>query len=125
MFMFHHSKGQSSMEMLLVTVAVISISIYILGNYLDLNDSTFAIAMLKADSVQKLNDLNSYYVIRKIDFVQAPVMGSSRFDGNFNIITAPATLGYIDLSDAGNRIKDRTKINPIIFVNNNKVYPYP
>jgi len=118
MSMFH-DRGQSSMEMLLVTVAVISISIYILGNYLDLNDSTFAIAMLKADSVQKLNDLNSYYVIRKIDFVQATAN-----DGNFNIITAPNTLVYLDLGNAGDKIKTRTKItNPIIFVNNNKVYP--
>lgn len=93
--LFPTSKGQTSFEMLLVVALVISIGIFILGNYFELDDSTMALAILKTRTVEKLAEEDSLYVIKKIDYVE---QASNKID--LNISTFPPDLdSYPDDED--------------------------
>ncbi len=104
------NKGQTSFEMLLVAVLSIGIAIFVLGSYIEFGDATTALTIMKAEVLEKLQDKEEVYVIQKIDFSEA---------GNtitFNITTKPSDIvaGDLDLSEAVNRIKKRTKYDSVI-----------
>lgn len=101
-------KAQTSFEMLLVLAVVISISIFILGNYFEVHETTYALAVMKVGITSKLNDLNKFYVLRKIDFTQPSL---SRID--FNITTYPTDLKDLNVEETIQDINAHTKFSTI------------
>ena len=108
-------KGQSSFEVLMVTLAVIVTSTFILGGFFDLGDQTFALAILKADIMEQLDQNNDFYVLKKIYYEQ-----ESTNKIVFDVIVVDDTINQhpicrMDLNSSANKIINQTKI---------KVCPY-
>ncbi len=102
-------KGQSSFEVLMVTLAVIVTSTFILGGFFDLGDQTFALAMLKANIMEELDQNNNFYVLKKIYYEQA-----DEHTIVFDVIIVDDTIQqnpicWMDLNSSANKIINQTK----------------
>jgi len=110
-------KGQSSFEVIMVTLTVVAISTFILGNFFQLNDQTMALAILKADVMEQLDKNQDFYVLKKIYYAQD---SDKEIDFQLVIVddsTDPKGMCYMDLNSAANRILNNTKYNDVeIFV---------
>lgn len=121
-------KGQSSFETLMVTLAVIVTSTFILGGFFDLGDQTFALAILKADIIQQIDQNQDFYVLKKIYYEQE---SSNKIV--FDVIVVDDTINQnpicrMDLNSSANKIINQTKYNDLtIFVacNPTKIQVYP
>jgi len=121
-------KGQSSFETLMVTLAVIVTTTFVLGGFFDLGDQTFALAMLKANIIEELDHNNSFYVLKKIYYEQ-----SDNHTIVFDVIAVDDTIQqnpicFMDLNSAANRIINQTKYTDVtIYVacepSKTRVYP--
>lgn len=122
------NKGQSSFEVLMVTLTVIVTSTFILGGFFDLGDQTFALAILKANVMEQLDQNQGFFVLKKIYYEQ-----SSANKIVFDVIVVDDTINqnpicWMDLNSAANRITNQTKYNDLtIFVacEPSKVQVYP
>lgn len=122
------NKGQSSFEVLMVTLAVIVTSTFILGGFFDLGDQTFALAILKADIMEQLDQNHDFYVLKKIYYEQ-----ESTNKIVFDVIVVDDTINQhpicrMDLNSSANKIINQTKYNDLtIFVacSPTKVQVYP
>ena len=122
------NKGQSSFEVLMVTLVVIVTSTFILGGFFDLGDQSFALAMLKSNVMEQLDQNNDFYVLKKIYYEQ-----SDDHTIVFDVIVVDDSIQqnpicYMNLNSAANRIINQTKYSDLtIFVacNPAKVQVYP
>ena len=98
------SRGQASVELLLVALIVLAGSIAIASYYTNINDSVTATALLKVEVVENAGKLD-YFVY--IDKVKSSVSGSTI---DFNLSAEPATnvtCGKLGLTESGEgSIKD-------------------
>ncbi|MFA4907193.1 MAG: hypothetical protein WC602_02900 [archaeon] len=89
-------KGQSSFELILVTAVVIFVAIGVLTIAAKENNITTALAIVKAQAINKLNEAPRNYLITKIDY---------KDNGTaicFNIITNRPVMETISFSDTVN-----------------------
>ena len=122
------NKGQSSFEVLMVTLTVIVTSLFILGGFFDLGDQTFALAILKADIMEQIDQNNDFYVLKKIYYEQ-----ESANKIVFDVIVVDDTINQnpicrMDLNSAANRIINQTKYTDLtIYVacDPTKIQVYP
>ena len=63
-------RGQASFEMILVTAVIFILIIIILNNYVEVQDSTVAVSILKARTLEKLGAEDGFYYIEKIDSLE-------------------------------------------------------
>lgn len=82
-------RGQSSLELLLVAAAVISITVGVLAIATKENSTTTALSIVKAQAISKLNEVPGNYLITRIDYKES---GSAIC---FNIITNKAVTETI------------------------------
>lgn len=117
-------KGQSSFEIIMVTLIVIVTSSFILGGFFDLGDQTFALAILKANVMEQLDQNTEFLVLKKIYYVQ-----TNETTIEFDVIVVDDTINQnpayrMDLNSAANRIINGTKFsNLTIKMSGNQVYP--
>ncbi len=118
------NKGQSSFEVIMVTLIVIVTATFILGTFFDLGDQTFALASIKANVMEELDKNESFYVLKKIYYEQA---NTNTIE--FDIIVVDDTIQqnpayYFDLNSSAQRIINYTKFkNLTIKMSGNQVYP--
>jgi len=116
-------KGQSSFEVIMVTLTVVAISTFILGNFFQLSDQTMALAILKADVIEQLDKNQEFYVLKKINYAQ-----DTDKEIDFELIIVDDTINqnpicFMDLNSAANKIFNNTKYNDIeIFVSCDPTY---
>jgi len=63
-------KGQASLEMIIISAAVIILVAMIAGYFLEVKDSTAAIAIAKKGLVEAMDEQGHFYIVEKIDFMQ-------------------------------------------------------
>jgi len=71
-------RGQAGLEVLLITVFIVTIAFLVISIWFNLNDETKAIALFKSAAVEKLSQSDKYYVLRKVEV--APTSTGSRLD---------------------------------------------
>ncbi len=65
--MFHNKKGQTAIELIIVTVLIITASTMIIGKLFQVQDSTIAMATLKSHALNAIEKENNFYYIKKIE----------------------------------------------------------
>jgi hypothetical protein len=73
-----NSRGQAGLEVLLITVFIITISFLVISIWFNLNDETKAITLFKSAAIEKLSQSDKYYVLRKVEV--APTSTGTRLD---------------------------------------------
>ena len=73
-----NQRGQAGLEVLLITVFIVTISFLVISIWFNLNDETKAITLFKSAAVEKLSQSDKYYVLRKVEV--APTSTGSRLD---------------------------------------------
>jgi hypothetical protein len=63
------SKGQASLEVLLITVFIITMAFLLTSAWFNLNDETKAVVLFKTAAVEKLSKADNFYVLRKVEVV--------------------------------------------------------
>ncbi|MDP2974140.1 MAG: hypothetical protein Q8N60_03755, partial [Candidatus Diapherotrites archaeon] len=95
------SRGQASVELLLVALIVLAGSIAIASYYININDSVTATALLKVKVLEKTSGLSYFAYIEKIE----PKVSGSTID--FYLSAEPATkvtCGELGLIESGEGI---------------------
>lgn len=62
------NKGQLSMEVLIITVAIFALSISVLGYYFAEQDTTTAMAIAKSETLAFLSEQDGFYYIKGITY---------------------------------------------------------
>ena len=60
-------KGQASFEFLLITLFILIVTLLVLNAWFSISDETNAILFLKTKTVEKLNQADQFYALRKIE----------------------------------------------------------
>ena len=89
-------KGQSSLELVLVAVAVLALVVLVTSAYITATDSTSAVAIVKASMLQKLSAYDKLYVIQKLDCSEQYASG---FLLNCDAYVSPNDLSATEQAD--------------------------
>lgn len=89
-------KGQSSFEITMIVIVVISVSAIVISNYVRIGDTTMALAIAKQSITEKLLQQPSAYTIKTLE--------SLRCDANihFGVTTIPNDLNRIGFNNGTN-----------------------
>ena len=68
--MNHHQRGQSSFEILLLVAFVVSLSIFVLAQYLDISPSLYGTAVVKSEILRQLTEQGSSTMITSVDYLR-------------------------------------------------------
>ncbi|MBI5884731.1 hypothetical protein HZB89_01390 [archaeon] len=101
--------GQASFELLLVTVIVISLALLLQSYFFTIFDSTKAITITKLDAVEKLSQLDSFYTIKKIDFIE-----NNDNTISLAVFIEPALAEQLDFTGTEQKIISQTKYSGAI-----------
>jgi hypothetical protein len=110
-------KGQASFEFLLTILFVLAISLVVLNSWFNISDETNAIIMLKTRTIEKLNQADEFYSLRKIEIDSAQ---STPEELHLTVFVTPATFIADEpvlaqqIRDFGDEIKNKTKYENVI-----------
>ena len=76
--MWKARRGQAGLEVLLITVFIITISFILISFWFNINEETKAVALFKTAAVEKLSQADEFYVLRKVEV--ADTSTASRLD---------------------------------------------
>ncbi len=103
------SRGQVSIELLLIALAVLAVSISVLSFYITIDDSTLAMELLRLGVVEKTGGLEYSAFLEKINYtVEGPTI-------NFDLVVTPdsATCNDLDLETVKGTILDKTEFTTV------------
>lgn len=95
--MFLNKKGQTSFELAIITVFIITGSILTIGKYFEVQDSTLAMTLLKNHALKTLQEEENFYFIKKIN---EPTIST-------NTITLKIVLGTTPPDEVKQRIANK------------------
>ena len=109
-------KGQASFEFLLTILFVLIISLVVLNSWFNISDETNAIIMLKTKTIEKLNQADEFYSLRKIEI---DATQSTPTELYLTVFITPAAFTTEEpvlaqeIIGMGEEIKNRTKYDNV------------
>jgi len=99
-------RGQSSFEIVLVTVFILAVVVAIMGYYFNIHDSTIAMSIAKSELLDIMNSRGEFYFIERIDFEEVGLTGI-----NVLVVTDPNTFNLTpqEKQELEKKIYDNTK----------------
>ena len=86
-----NNKGQGAIELMLLSVVILVLAVLVLGMFLNFNDSTIAVSILKAETINELDsNYNQAFWIKSIDFEESMTGKEIVFDIIISPNTTPA-----------------------------------
>lgn len=115
--------GQSSFEMLIGAVVIMSLAVFILTNYISLSDSTTALSIMKIETIKELSKKPELITLDKITFTEDTATKTITFDILLNPVKNPPI--DLDLNSAIQTVQNKTKYNNVEIKINNTLIPTP